>query len=65
MLSFLLLLQLQKNKKKTKKNKKKKKPFCLSYSRYTDTAIIRTLVRQLPTIDRTQKEFVFSKYRKN
>ena len=32
---------------------------------YTDTAKIRTLVRQLPAIDRTLKEFVFSKYRKN
>ena len=39
--------------------------FRLSYRRYTDSAIIRTLVRQLPAIDRTLKEFVFSKYRKN
>ena len=36
----------------------------LSYRRNTDTAIIRTLVRQLHAIDRTLKEFVFSKYRK-
>ena len=42
-----------------------KMTFHLSYRRYTDTAIIRTLVRQLPAIDHTLKEFVFSKYRKN
>ena len=39
--------------------------FRLSYRWYTDTAVIRTIVRQLPAIDRTLREFVFSKYRKN
>ena len=37
--------------------------FCLSYRRYTDTAIIRTLVRQL-VIDRTLKQFVLKELRK-
>ena len=39
--------------------------FYLRYRQYTGTAIIRTLVRQLLSIDGTLKEFVFSKYRKN
>ena len=38
---------------------RKKITFFLNYRRYTDTAIIRALVRQLPAIDRTLKEFVF------
>ena len=45
--------------------KKKKRNFRLRYRRYTDTAVIRTLVRHLPAVDRTLKEFVFSKYRQN
>ena len=42
-----------------------KMTFRLSYRRYTDTAIIRTLVRQLPATESILKEIVFSKYRKN
>ena len=42
-----------------------KMTFPLSYRQYIDSAIIRTLVRQLPAVDRPLKEFVFSKYRKN
>ena len=41
-----------------------KMTFHLRYRRYNDIAIICTLVRQLPAIDHTLKEFVFSKYRK-
>ena len=41
--------------------RRKKITFHLNYRRYTDTAIIRTLIRQLSTIDHTLKEFIFSK----